>query len=154
CTSPALLVIGILTFAAPLLYVPRYTMTSASATALWAISASTVPSQLPVVGEASSRLTTSILKPPTAPPWCFTARSTACFIAVPSGIMAPCIGQLVTILVVPCAWTAAMPMPVTIINTRLTLSVFVTSFILAPPLGSCLGPRHIHRLATQQRALV
>src|SRR5918911_416327 len=88
-------------------------MASASAMAFWAFSASVVPSQLPVTGDASSRFTTSILYPATIPLACSTAKSTARFMAVPSGIIAPCIGQLVYSLRIPfgCspAKTGAMP---------------------------------------------
>jgi hypothetical protein len=68
-------------------------MASGSATALLAFSASTAPSHLPVWGEASSRFTTSRQKPATAALTSPTAMSTPFFIPVPSGSIAPCIGQ-------------------------------------------------------------
>src|SRR5919106_6602672 len=55
------------------------------------------------------------------PPACSTARSTARFMAVPSGIIAPCIGQLVYSLIVPfgCSPAKTGAMPRARQNTRL-----------------------------------
>ena len=70
-----------------------YTIASGSATALFAFSASTAPSHLPVWGEASSRFTTSRQYPATTPPTSATAMSTPFFMPVPSASIAPCMGQ-------------------------------------------------------------
>ena len=70
-----------------------YTIASGSATALFAFSASTAPSHLPVWGEASSRFTTSRQYPATTPPTSATAMSTPFFMPVPSASIAPCMGH-------------------------------------------------------------
>jgi hypothetical protein len=68
-------------------------MAKGSATALFAFSASTAPSHLPVWGDASSRFTTSRQYPATVAPASATARLTPFFMPVLSGIIAPCIGH-------------------------------------------------------------
>src|SRR3989442_34503 len=53
--------------------------------------------------------------------------------AVPSGIMAPCIGQLVTILMVPLAWALTMLTHAITNRTTLKPHAFARSLMLAPP---------------------
>src|SRR6266511_3148679 len=126
-------------------------MASASATAFCAFSASVVPSPLPETGDASSRFTTSILYSATMPPVCSTARSTARFMAVPSGIIAPCIGHLVYSLMRPLgcspATIGAMPRARKQITTHRLYCEILHPFILGllSP-HSSLGATHRSRL--------
>ena len=110
CTRPTLLVVGMPGSMAPAIIRPQVDMTS-SATAFWAISAdSAIPA--PVVGEASPRLTTSSATA-TAFHLVLHPRSTCLFHRRAFWDHGPLHRPARDNFDGACAWTTAMPTPVT-----------------------------------------